>query len=108
MQTIGAGGLLMSPTGADFANLELREDLNRYYGGREGVPAVDRVHLFKLAWDLCGEAFGQRLLQYERYYTGDPIRKRAIFYNSYKRSHSFAMVDAALNTEAKKKEVTNS
>ncbi|MGR6339601.1 4-hydroxyphenylacetate 3-hydroxylase family protein [Priestia megaterium] len=108
MQTIGAGGLLMSPTGADFENLELREDLNRYYGGREGVPAIDRVQLFKLAWDLCGEAFGQRLLQYERYYTGDPIRKRAIFYNSYKRSHSFAMVDAALNIEVKKKEVTNS
>ncbi len=43
---------------------------------REGVPAVDRVHLFKLAWDLYLEAFGQRLLQYERYLTGDPIRRR--------------------------------
>ncbi|MBO9130662.1 4-hydroxyphenylacetate 3-hydroxylase N-terminal domain-containing protein [Bacillus sp. 165] len=99
IQTIGAGGLLMSPSGDDFDNPELREDLDKYYVGRSGVSAEDRVRLFKLAWDLSGEAFGQRLLQYERYYTGDPIRKRAIFYNQYKRSHSFSMVDKALNTE---------
>lgn len=97
LQTIGAGGLLMSPTGADFENPELRGDFDKYYGGRAGVSGEERVRLFKLAWDLCGEAFGQRLLQYERYYTGDPIRKRAIFYNQYKRNHSFSMVDEALN-----------
>ncbi|MDQ0246446.1 anthranilate 3-monooxygenase (FAD)/4-hydroxyphenylacetate 3-monooxygenase [Bacillus fengqiuensis] len=99
LQTIGAGGLLMSPTGADFENPELRGDFDKYYAGRAGVSGEERVRLFKLAWDLCGEAFGQRLLQYERYYTGDPIRKRAIFYNQYKRSHSFPMVDEALNVE---------
>ncbi|WP_078408776.1 4-hydroxyphenylacetate 3-hydroxylase family protein [Priestia abyssalis] len=97
LQTIGAGGLLMSPTGADFENPELRGDFDKYYAGRAGVSGEERVRLFKLAWDLCGEAFGQRLLQYERYYTGDPIRKRAIFYNQYKRNHSFSMVDEALN-----------
>ncbi|HWO97626.1 MAG TPA: 4-hydroxyphenylacetate 3-hydroxylase N-terminal domain-containing protein [Bacillus sp. (in: firmicutes)] len=97
LQTIGAGGLLMSPTGADFENPELRGDFDKYYAGRAGVSGEERVRLFKLAWDLCGEAFGQRLLQYERYYTGDPIRKRAIFYNQYKRGHSFSMVDEALN-----------
>lgn len=69
--------------------------------GREGVSSYERVKLFKLAWDLCGEAFGQRLLQYERYYTGDPIRKRAIFYNNYKRKHSFDMVDQALDAAEK-------
>ncbi|MDQ0245209.1 anthranilate 3-monooxygenase (FAD)/4-hydroxyphenylacetate 3-monooxygenase [Bacillus fengqiuensis] len=97
LQTIGAGGLLMSPTGADFENPELRGEFDKYYAGRAGVSGEERVRLFKLAWDLCGEAFGQRLLQYERYYTGDPIRKRAIFYNQYKRNHSFSMVDEALN-----------
>jgi anthranilate 3-monooxygenase (FAD)/4-hydroxyphenylacetate 3-monooxygenase len=102
MQIIGAGGLLMSPTDADFANPELRADLDRYYLGREGVSSEDRVHLFKLAWDLCGEAFGQRLLQYERYYTGDPIRKRAIFYNNFKRKDSFELVEDALKIYEKK------
>lgn len=96
IQIIGAGGLLMSPTGADFDHPDLAEDMNHFYVGREGVSSKERVQLFKLAWDLCGEAFGQRLLQYERYYTGDPIRKRAIFYNAFKRNHSFDMVDEAL------------
>ncbi|MGG1676068.1 4-hydroxyphenylacetate 3-hydroxylase family protein [Neobacillus sp. NRS-1170] len=96
MQIIGAGGLLMSPTGADFESEPLKDAMENYYVGREGVSSLDRVSLFKLAWDLCGEAFGQRLLQYERYYTGDPIRKRAIFYNNYKRTHSPDMVDEAL------------
>ncbi|MGE5701899.1 MAG: 4-hydroxyphenylacetate 3-hydroxylase family protein [Clostridia bacterium] len=97
IQIIGAGGLLMSPTGADFAHPEVAEDMDRYFVGRKGVSGEERVRLFKLAWDLCGEAFGQRLLQYERYYTGDPIRKRAIFYNAFKRSHTFDLVDDALN-----------
>ncbi|MCM3177730.1 4-hydroxyphenylacetate 3-hydroxylase family protein [Cytobacillus horneckiae] len=96
IQTIGAGGLLMSPTGADFDHPDLREDVEKYYGGRSGVSAEERVRLFKLAWDLCGEAFGMRLLQYERYYTGDPVRKRAIFYNKYKKAKKFSMVDEVL------------
>ncbi|MEH7417054.1 4-hydroxyphenylacetate 3-hydroxylase N-terminal domain-containing protein [Neobacillus drentensis] len=107
MQIIGAGGLLMSPTDADFENPELRADLDRYYVGRDGVSSEYRVHLFKLAWDLCGEAFGQRLLQYERYYTGDPIRKRAIFYNSFKRKDSFELVEDALKIYDAKKEILN-
>lgn len=105
MQIVGAGGLLMSPTGADFVNEELREAIDHYYVGREGVSSFDRVSIFKLAWDLCGEAFGQRLLQYERYYTGDPIRKRAIFYNNYKRQHYFDLVEEALKVSVLEKEL---
>lgn len=107
MQTLGAGGLLLSPTGGDFESEELREDIERYYVGREGVSAEERVKIFKLAWDLCGEAFGQRLLQYERYYTGDPIRKRAIFYNQIKRQRTFDMVDEALKASQLKERVSN-
>ncbi|MED3624708.1 4-hydroxyphenylacetate 3-hydroxylase family protein [Neobacillus thermocopriae] len=105
MQIIGAGGLLMSPTGADFENEELRDSIDNYYVGREGVSSFDRVSLFKLAWDLCGEAFGQRLLQYERYYTGDPIRKRGIFYNNFKRMHAPDLVEEALKVSMLKKEM---
>ena len=38
IQTIGAGGLLMSPTGADFMNPEIHDDMQKYYIGREGYP----------------------------------------------------------------------
>lgn len=105
IQIIGAGGLLMSPTDADFENPDLREDLEKYYLGREGVSAEERVHLFKLAWDLCGEAFGQRVLQYERYYTGDPLRKRAIFYNNHKKKNSFDLANEAMKIFNQKNEV---
>ena len=110
LQIIGAGGLLMSPTGADFENPELTKDMHKYYGGREGVPADDRVRLFKLAWDLCGESFGQRLVQYERYYSGDPIRKMGMFYNTHKRNNpTYPMVEEALKTslEISKETVPN-
>lgn len=96
MQTIGAGGLLMSPTEADFMHPEIRDDMNKYYIGREGVSSEERVRLFKLAWDLCGEAFGQRLVQYERYYSGDPVRKMGMFYHAYKKKQTFSLVEEAL------------
>jgi len=96
IQVVGAGGLLMSPMEGDFNNPELQSDVEKYYVGREGISSEERVHLFKLAWDLSGEAFGQRLLQYERYYSGDPIRRLGRFYSSYKRNNEFKMVDEAL------------
>lgn len=100
IQTIGAGGLLMSPTGADFMNPEIQDDMHKYYIGREGVSSEERVRLFKLAWDLCGEAFGQRLLQYERYYSGDPVRKMGMFYSAYKKQQSLSLVKKALQSSS--------
>ncbi|MET3291854.1 UNVERIFIED_CONTAM: anthranilate 3-monooxygenase (FAD)/4-hydroxyphenylacetate 3-monooxygenase [Brevibacillus sp. OAP136] len=105
MQIIGAGGLLMSPTDGDMEHPDLAADMQKYYAGREGISGTERVRLFKLAWDLCGEAFGQRLLQYERYYTGDPLRKRAIFYNNFKRVHACSLVDEALSVYQAKAEI---
>lgn len=106
IQIIGAGGLLMSPTEADCFNEELSDAIDNFYVGRAGVSSLERISIFKLAWDLCGEAFGQRLLQYERYYTGDPVRKKGIFYNNYKRQHSPDMVDEALKVCKAEKEVS--
>lgn len=97
LQTIGAGGLLMMPTEADFNNPEIAEDMDKYYVGRTDVSSEKRTRLFKLAWDLCGEAFGQRLVQYERYYSGDPVRKMGMFYNMHKRNNpTYPRVERAL------------
>jgi anthranilate 3-monooxygenase (FAD)/4-hydroxyphenylacetate 3-monooxygenase len=73
LQTVGAGGLMMMPSGADFSADGIAADVGRYYQGAR-TPSLDRVRLFKLAWDLAGDAFGSRQLQYERYYAGDPVR----------------------------------
>ncbi len=82
IQTIAAGGFMMMPSGAEFLVDELKLDMHRYYQGA-GVSSLDRVRLFKLAWDLVGEGFGQRQLQYERYYAGDPVRNLAGNYLAY-------------------------
>lgn len=95
IQTIAAGGFMMMPSGADFTVPELREDTEKYYRGA-GLPSLDRVRLFKLAWDLAGEAFGTRALQYERYYAGDPMRILAMNYLGADDAQPKRLVEAAL------------
>jgi anthranilate 3-monooxygenase (FAD)/4-hydroxyphenylacetate 3-monooxygenase len=95
LQTLGAGGLLMMPSAEDFGS-EIAGDIDKYFVGAEGLPAVDRIRLYKLAWDLCGDGFGQRALQYERYYAGDPVRLYAANYLNYDKADCLRLVDRAL------------
>ena len=95
MQTIGAGGLLAMPSMADLES-PVGPEIERYYQGAEGMPGAERIALYKLAWDLCGEAFGMRQLQYERYYAADPVRNMAANYLNYDRAQCDALVDKAL------------
>jgi anthranilate 3-monooxygenase (FAD)/4-hydroxyphenylacetate 3-monooxygenase len=97
LQTIAAGGFMMMPTGADLASDELAADVALYYQGADGMPAVERVKLFNLAWDLAGDAFGTRLLQYERYYAGDPVRNLAGNYLGCDDREMMRLVRAALD-----------
>ena len=95
LQTIGAGGFMLMPSGADFGADALADDMRAYYQGA-GIASVDRVKLFKLAWDLAGEGFGSRLLQYERYYAGDPVRNLAMNYIGCDDREMMRLVDSAL------------
>jgi anthranilate 3-monooxygenase (FAD)/4-hydroxyphenylacetate 3-monooxygenase len=96
MQALAAGGFFYAPTEADLASPELRPYLDRYVRGRPGVSAEERTALFKLAWDVTGDTFAQRMAQYVRYYSGDPIRLTAGFYTQYDKAPLFAMVERAL------------
>lgn len=95
IQTIAAGGFMMMPSGADFTVPELKADTEKYYGGAN-ISSLDRARLFKLAWDLAGEAFGTRALQYERYYAGDPMRTLAMNYKGANDARPKKLVAAAL------------
>jgi anthranilate 3-monooxygenase (FAD) / 4-hydroxyphenylacetate 3-monooxygenase len=96
LQTLGAGGLLMMPAAEDFGSA-IGPDIARYFQGAGGLDATDRVRLYKLAWDLCGDGFGQRAVQYERYYAGDPVRLYSANYLSYDTTDVFRLVDRALD-----------
>jgi 4-hydroxyphenylacetate 3-monooxygenase oxygenase component len=93
-QVLGAGGLLINPMEADLRS-EIGPDIARYYRGA-GVDAEKRIQLYKLAWDITGTQFGQRMLQYERYYAGDPVRVGASYYLDHNVEHLLAQVQRAL------------
>jgi len=93
-QVLGAGGLLINPTQADLQS-SIAPDIARYYRGA-GVEAVERIRLFKLAWDATGTQFGQRQLQYERYYAGDPVRTAATLYLKHDAAPLLARIEKAL------------
>ncbi|SRR5579875_176423 len=81
IRQLSGSGLIMTPTERDFDNPEIAPFLEQYLQGK-GLSARARVRLFKLAWDLIGEQFGSRQLQYEWFYAGDPIFTRSRFYRS--------------------------
>ncbi len=94
-QVLGAGGLLINPMEADLHSA-IGGDIARYYRGAN-LDAQQRIHLSKLAWDVTGTQFGQRMLQYERYYAGDPVRVGAGYYLDYDVAPLLAQVERALN-----------
>jgi len=96
VQTLAAGGFFYAPSEADLQSPELRPYIDRYVRGRAGVSAEERVALFKLAWDATGESFAQRMAQYVRYYSGDPIRLTAGFYAQYDKAPLLDLVERAL------------
>jgi 4-hydroxyphenylacetate 3-monooxygenase oxygenase component len=93
-QVLSAGGLLINPMEADLRS-EIGPDITRYYRGA-GLDAEQRIHLSKLAWDVTGTQFGQRMLQYERYYAGDPVRVGANYYLDHDVAPLLAQVQRAL------------
>lgn len=97
VQVIGAGGLLINPTHNDITS-EIGPDIAAYYRGA-GVDSESRIHLGKLAWDATGTQFGQRMLQYERYYAGDPVRVAATLYMRQNVDELLALVKRALSDD---------
>ena len=50
-------------------NKELVEDFEKYFQTPQ-MSAINRMKLFKLAWDVVGSEFAGRQLQYEKFYAG--------------------------------------
>jgi 4-hydroxyphenylacetate 3-monooxygenase oxygenase component len=95
IRQVSGSGLIMTPTEQDFRNPEIAPYLEKYLQGKK-LSARARVQLFKLAWDMLGEQFGSRQLQYEWFYAGDPLFTRARFYHSPAVAQYKAMVDRLL------------
>ncbi|MFD6416041.1 4-hydroxyphenylacetate 3-hydroxylase family protein [Streptomyces sp. NPDC060194] len=95
VRKIGASGLLMQPTARDLDHPRLRPHLDRYMRGR-GIDAEHKSRLFRLAWELTGDGFGQRQDLYEYVHRGDLTRNRINLYKRYDQSATRARITALL------------
>lgn len=72
---LGGSPLYTVASYRDLLNPDLRPLVDRYYRGT-GMPAEERVKLFKLVWDAIGSEFGGRHELYERNYSGNHEQMR--------------------------------
>jgi 4-hydroxyphenylacetate 3-monooxygenase len=59
---------------------------------------MDRVKLFKLAWDALGSEFGSRHLQYEMFYSGPSFVTRGHAYRNYDWQNIRSLLDGFMAT----------
>ena len=72
LQQIGASGLVAMPTENELQG-PLADDIRHYYQAAR-ADALERIPLFRLAWDTAVSAFAGRQVLYERFFFGDPVR----------------------------------
>jgi 4-hydroxyphenylacetate 3-monooxygenase len=83
IQLLGASGMMARPTKADVAG-PMGAAIEKYYQAAR-ASAVDRIKLFRLAWDVALSSFGSRQVIYERFFFGDPVRMQMATFGSYDR-----------------------
>ena len=66
---MGGGPFQMPADISVIADFKMNETFEKYWSV-PGQSALERMKLFKLAWDLIGSEFGGRHLQYEKFYAG--------------------------------------
>jgi len=94
LQPAGAGGYTMTPSEADMHG-PMAEAIAIYYQGA-GVPAGERIPLFRLAWDVVGDSFASRQQLHEREFSGDPVYLMAAQYRTCDTSAAVSQVRALL------------
>ncbi len=93
LRDLSGGGLIMVPSShADFDD----PDVAAMIAATQQSPvatSLERVKLFKLAWDAVGSEFGSRHLQYEKFYSGSSVVLNGHNFNNYDWKAATAMVD---------------
>lgn len=92
IRELAGGGVLMLPSSVnDLSNPEIADVIARTQYSATG-NSVDRVKLFKLAWDALGSEFASRHLQYEMFYSGPRAVTTGMAYRNFNWDHATAMV----------------
>lgn len=99
LRDLVGGGVLQLPASVqDLASPLTSADVEHYIQS-PGVPSVERIKLFKLAWDIIGSEFAGRQQQYEMFYAGAPfVVKAAYTYRNYGYEEPLRDVEMFLNS----------
>jgi 4-hydroxyphenylacetate 3-monooxygenase len=95
---LASSGLFGLPTEADTRG-DAAVDVDRYLQSAT-MDGIDRVRLFRLAWDASASAFAGRQEVYEFFFFGDPVRMAGALVNSYDRSEYMDRVREFVLSEA--------
>lgn len=108
IRELAGGGVLMLPSSvSDFGNPEIADVIARTQYSATG-NSVDRVKLFKLAWDALGSEFASRHLQYEMFYSGPRAVTTGMAYRNFNWDHATKMVAKVMDGYASPKLATAS
>jgi aromatic ring hydroxylase len=96
LRLIGSHNVFATPTAAQMADKDLRPLIDKYLPGAKGMPAEERIRIFRLAWDFAGSALASRNEQYERFYLASSPRNLARHLVFTDRSRADRLVDRFL------------
>ncbi len=98
VRELAGGGLIQLPSSyKDLIYEATAKDMQRYVQS-PGFTAVERVQLYKLAWDIIGSEFAGRHHLYEMFYGGAPfiVKGQAFRYFDFKEADQ--LVDQCLSS----------
>ena len=96
-ELMGSGIFLMPANTSFLGNPELSRQFDAYWSTAT-CSAVDRMKLFRLAWDLLGSEFAARHGQYEKFYAGPSFVVRDHSYRECPWDHFHGIVDRLLGS----------
>jgi 4-hydroxyphenylacetate 3-monooxygenase len=95
------GGFFQLPADTSVLdNPELAETFQTYWTTAR-MSAMDRMKLYKLAWDVVGSEFAGRHQQYEKFYAGNSLIVRNYSYMMAPWEHFGAVVDNLIGKDKK-------
>ncbi|EFE66600.1 4-hydroxyphenylacetate 3-hydroxylase N-terminal domain-containing protein [Streptomyces viridosporus] len=89
----GSGAIVM--TEGELRHEEIGHLVEKYVHGPE-ISAERRLQVMRMVWDMTCSPFAARQALYERYYTGDPVVGRVLFFNAPKAREAEALAERLL------------
>jgi 4-hydroxyphenylacetate 3-monooxygenase len=98
LRELSGGSVFQMPADISVMNDPVLKDKFLEYWASPQLPAVDRMKLYKLVWDLVGSEFAGRHQQYEKFYAGASFIIRNYNYTHADWDAYHDVVDGLLNS----------